>query len=81
MAYVAPSSPLVTPTMKPATLPFLPQVVAGEERLLFMTTNHVDRLDAALVRPGRVDVVHRLGPATCATPSPLTTCTGTPHIT
>lgn len=28
---------------------------ASEGRLLFMTTNHPDRLDPALIRPGRVD--------------------------
>jgi len=32
-------------------------VASSEERLVFMTTNYVDRLDAALIRPGRVDVV------------------------
>ncbi|GMS85606.1 hypothetical protein PENTCL1PPCAC_7781, partial [Pristionchus entomophagus] len=26
-----------------------------EERILFMTTNYIERLDAALIRPGRVD--------------------------
>ena len=31
-------------------------VAAQEGRLLFMSTNHPERLDAALVRPGRVDV-------------------------
>ena len=31
-------------------------VAAQEGRLLFLTTNHPERLDAALVRPGRVDV-------------------------
>lgn len=31
-------------------------VAAQEGRLLFLTTNHVDRLDEALLRPGRVDV-------------------------
>jgi hypothetical protein len=41
-------------------------VMAGEERLVFMTTNHIERLDPALIRPGRVDVMHRLGPATPA---------------
>eukprot|EP00835_Amoeboradix_gromovi_P003869 NODE_273_length_12179_cov_0.492632.p4 type:complete len:425 gc:universal NODE_273_length_12179_cov_0.492632:11433-10159(-) len=30
-------------------------VIASEERLIFMTTNHLDRLDPALIRPGRVD--------------------------
>ena len=31
-------------------------VAAQEGRLLFMTTNHIDRLSEALIRPGRVDV-------------------------
>jgi mitochondrial chaperone BCS1 len=35
----------------------------SEERLIFMTTNYVDRLDAALMRPGRVDVVEYIGAA------------------
>ncbi|KAJ3360589.1 hypothetical protein HDU91_004504 [Kappamyces sp. JEL0680] len=30
-------------------------VVAAEERIIFMTTNHLERLDPALTRPGRVD--------------------------
>lgn len=36
-------------------------VTSAEERILFMTTNHVDRLDSALVRPGRVDVRQYFG--------------------
>ncbi|KAF8921114.1 BCS1 N terminal-domain-containing protein [Mucidula mucida] len=28
-------------------------VTSGEERILFMTTNHIERLDPALIRPGR----------------------------
>ena len=39
-------------------------VGSAEERLLFLTTNHVERMDAALVRPGRVDMTVRLGDAT-----------------
>lgn len=31
-------------------------VASGEERIVFMTTNHLERLDPALIRPGRVDV-------------------------
>ncbi|KAL6756916.1 BCS1 N terminal-domain-containing protein [Haematococcus lacustris] len=31
-------------------------VAAQEGRLLFMTTNHINRLSSALIRPGRVDV-------------------------
>jgi mitochondrial chaperone BCS1 len=30
-------------------------VAAGEGRLLFATTNHIQRLDPALIRPGRID--------------------------
>lgn len=37
---------------------------AGEERIAFLTTNHVDRLDPALIRPGRVDMMTRIGEAT-----------------
>lgn len=40
------------------------QVAAQEGRLLFMTTNHIERLSSALIRPGRVDVRCCLGPAT-----------------
>lgn len=38
-------------------------VAAGEERIVFMTTNHIDRLDPALIRPGRVDMLKYLGDA------------------
>ena len=36
-------------------------VVDTPDRILVMTTNHPERLDPALVRPGRVDVRLRLG--------------------
>ena len=39
-------------------------VSSREGRILFMTTNHPDRLDPALVRPGRVNRGIRLGLAT-----------------
>ncbi|KAF1974809.1 26S protease regulatory subunit 8 [Bimuria novae-zelandiae CBS 107.79] len=39
-------------------------VASGEERIVFLTTNFVDRLDEALIRPGRVDMTVRLGDAT-----------------
>lgn len=39
-------------------------VAAGEERIAFLTTNHIDRLDPALIRPGRVDMMLRIGDAT-----------------
>ncbi|KAI0064556.1 mitochondrial chaperone BCS1 [Artomyces pyxidatus] len=31
-------------------------VASGEERVIFLTTNHLEKLDAALIRPGRVDL-------------------------
>ncbi|KXJ91798.1 mitochondrial chaperone BCS1 [Microdochium bolleyi] len=37
---------------------------AGEERIAFLTTNHIERLDPALIRPGRVDMMMRIGEAT-----------------
>uniref|UniRef100_K7GF26 Mitochondrial chaperone BCS1 n=1 Tax=Pelodiscus sinensis TaxID=13735 RepID=K7GF26_PELSI len=36
-------------------------VASTEARIVFMTTNHVDRLDPALVRPGRVDLKQHVG--------------------
>ncbi|PLN85734.1 mitochondrial chaperone Bcs1 [Aspergillus taichungensis] len=39
-------------------------VASAEERIIFLTTNHVERLDPALVRPGRVDMTVRLGEVT-----------------
>ncbi|KAI9504145.1 BCS1 N terminal-domain-containing protein [Coemansia spiralis] len=44
-------------------------VASSDERIIFMTTNHIERLDPALVRPGRVDVKVFLGNA-----SPYQTC-------
>ncbi|RFU25111.1 hypothetical protein B7463_g11225, partial [Scytalidium lignicola] len=38
-------------------------VAAGEERIAFLTTNHIERLDEALIRPGRVDMTIRIGEA------------------
>ena len=38
-------------------------VASAEERIMFLTTNHADRLDDALVRPGRVDMAVYLGEA------------------
>ena len=31
-------------------------VASGEERIIFLTTNHMEKLDPALIRPGRVDL-------------------------
>ncbi|KAF9586319.1 hypothetical protein BGW38_006941 [Lunasporangiospora selenospora] len=39
-------------------------VSAQEGRILCMTTNHLERLDEALIRPGRVDVRAKFGKAT-----------------
>lgn len=39
-------------------------VAAGEGVAVFMTTNHRERLDPALIRPGRVDVDRHIGHAT-----------------
>ncbi|KAF9972068.1 hypothetical protein BGZ73_004885 [Actinomortierella ambigua] len=39
-------------------------VAAQEGRILCMTTNHLDRLDDALIRPGRIDIRARFGRAT-----------------
>ncbi|CAM9387081.1 unnamed protein product, partial [Ectocarpus fasciculatus] len=39
-------------------------VASSEERLIFMTTNHIEQLDPALIRPGRVDVIQHIGDAT-----------------
>lgn len=38
-------------------------VASGEERIIFMTTNHVERLDPALIRPGRVDLAELIDDA------------------
>lgn len=36
-------------------------VASTEARIVFMTTNHLERLDPALVRPGRVDLKEYIG--------------------
>jgi chaperone BCS1 len=38
-------------------------VASSEERIIFMTTNHFERLDPALIRPGRVDMQELLDDA------------------
>ena len=38
-------------------------VASGEERIVFMTTNHAERLDPALIRPGRVDLAELIDDA------------------
>ncbi|KAK7864167.1 hypothetical protein R5R35_004083 [Gryllus longicercus] len=37
-------------------------VASTEARLVFMTTNYLERLDPALIRPGRVDMKEYIGP-------------------
>ncbi|KAI0144622.1 BCS1 N terminal-domain-containing protein [Xylariaceae sp. FL1272] len=39
-------------------------VTASEDRILFLTTNHPERLDPAMIRPGRVDMMVHIGKAT-----------------
>eukprot|EP01084_Bolivina_argentea_P136548 240478_1 len=39
-------------------------VHAGEERIIFMTTNYIKQLDSALIRPGRIDMMQYFGNAT-----------------
>lgn len=39
-------------------------VASAEDRIIFMTTNHVEHLDKALIRPGRVDVMQYFGNCT-----------------
>jgi len=46
-------------------------VAAQEGRALVMTTNHRDKLDPALIRPGRADMQVELGPIGAATAAKL----------
>ncbi|KAH7179401.1 BCS1 N terminal-domain-containing protein [Fusarium flagelliforme] len=66
----APSQP-GAPTSGPPTLPgrlslsgllnILDGVASQEGRVLIMTTNHLEKLDKALIRPGRVDKIVQFG--------------------
>ncbi|POR37340.1 Putative mitochondrial chaperone BCS1-B [Tolypocladium paradoxum] len=42
-------------------LNILDGVASQEGRILIMTTNHIEKLDKALIRPGRVDMIIRFG--------------------
>ncbi|KAI1402711.1 BCS1 N terminal-domain-containing protein [Hypoxylon fuscum] len=42
-------------------LNILDGVASQEGRVLIMTTNHIDKLDKALIRPGRVDMIVKFG--------------------
>ncbi|KAH8429711.1 BCS1 and AAA domain-containing protein [Aspergillus melleus] len=60
------SSEETTATVKPGVslsglLNVIDGVAASEGRILVMTTNHPDKLDAALLRPGRVDMSVEFG--------------------
>ena len=39
-------------------------VTSTEERIIFMTTNYISKLDSALIRPGRVDIQQEITYAT-----------------
>ena len=39
-------------------------IMAGNGRILFLTTNHMEKLDPALIRPGRCDVIFNVKNAT-----------------
>lgn len=39
-------------------------VASTEARIVFMTTNYLERLDPALIRPGRVDIKEYIGSCT-----------------
>jgi hypothetical protein len=43
-------------------LELLDGIVEMPDRMLVMTTNHPERLDPALIRPGRIDILHEFGP-------------------
>lgn len=47
-----------------ALLNIIDGVAATEGRILIMTTNHLEKLDAALIRPGRVDMTIKFDLAT-----------------
>lgn len=42
-------------------LEFLDGIVEMDKRIIIMTTNHVDVLDPALIRPGRIDINLKMG--------------------
>lgn len=68
----APAKPGLPPTTAPALpgrlslsglLNILDGVASQEGRVLIMTTNHLEKLDKALIRPGRVDMIVEFGRA------------------
>lgn len=67
----APAAPAAGKPGAPAQLPgrlslsgllnILDGVASQEGRVLIMTTNHLEKLDKALIRPGRVDMIVKFG--------------------
>ncbi|KAK5987774.1 putative mitochondrial chaperone BCS1-B [Cladobotryum mycophilum] len=53
----APNQPASSRLSLSGLLNILDGVASKEGRLLIMTTNHVEKLDKALIRPGRVDMI------------------------
>lgn len=66
-APVAPGKPGAPPPQLPGRLSLsgllniLDGVASQEGRILIMTTNHLEKLDKALIRPGRVDMTVKFG--------------------
>ncbi|XP_018017324.1 mitochondrial chaperone BCS1 isoform X1 [Hyalella azteca] len=54
----------LTPVTFSGFLNCLDGVASTEARIVFMTTNYPERLDPALIRPGRVDSIHHIGHCT-----------------
>ncbi|PHH82943.1 hypothetical protein CDD82_4266 [Ophiocordyceps australis] len=59
----APSSATAGRLSLSGLLNVLDGVASQEGRILIMTTNHIDKLDKALIRPGRVDMMIPFGAA------------------
>uniref|UniRef100_A0A2P2I0H4 Mitochondrial chaperone BCS1 n=1 Tax=Hirondellea gigas TaxID=1518452 RepID=A0A2P2I0H4_9CRUS len=51
----------LTPVTFSGLLNCLDGVASTEARIVFMTTNYPERLDKALIRPGRVDMIRHIG--------------------
>ncbi|KAM0426669.1 hypothetical protein ACHAPT_007985 [Fusarium lateritium] len=67
VAPVAPGKPAAAVPLLPGRLSLsgllniLDGVASQEGRVLIMTTNHLEKLDKALIRPGRVDMIVKFG--------------------
>jgi chaperone BCS1 len=59
----APDQPTMTGITTSGLLNAIDGVAARDGRILIITTNHADKLDAALIRPGRIDMRCHFGPA------------------